>query len=433
MNMKYMRNMKRGRKESEEAIMPECIVIGGGAAGMMAAGTAARAGIDTAIVEKNDRLGRKLRITGKGRCNVTNIADMETMMQQIPGNAKFLYSAFRNFTNEDTVAFFEQWGVPLKTERGGRVFPQSDKAVDIVNALIRFCRENGVKSLRAQATEVLAPEGRVRGIRLQNGKTIACRSVILATGGKSYPRTGSTGEGYRIAQQLGHRIVPPRASLVPVETKEAWVHAMQGLSLKNVRLSLYEDNKKIWEEQGELLFTHFGLSGPLVLSASCHMRGFPDKAYELRIDLKPALEEQVLKERLLRDFQIYANKDIINYLPTLVPQKLTGYLLQQSGLEAHAKVHQIRREQRRNIMNALKEMRIPVSGLRPIEEAIITAGGVSTKEVNPSTMESKRVRGLYFAGEVLDVDAYTGGYNLQIAFSTGVLAGLQKGRELSET
>ncbi len=409
--------------------MPECIVIGGGAAGMMAAGTAAQTGIDTAIVEKNTMLGRKLRITGKGRCNVTNIADMETMMQQIPGNAKFLYSAFRNFTNEDTIAFFEQWGVPLKTERGGRVFPQSDKAIDIVNALIRFCRENGVKSLQAQVAEVMVTEGQVRGVRLQSGKAIACRSVILATGGKSYPRTGSTGDGYRMAQQLGHHIVPPRASLVPVEIKETWVHALQGLSLKNVRLSLYEDSRKIWEEQGELLFTHFGLSGPLVLSASCHMRGIPDKAYELRIDLKPALSEQVLQERLLRDFETYANKDIVNYLPTLVPHKLVEYLLRQSGLEAHTKVHQIRRQQRQNMVHALKEMCVPVSGLRPIEEAIITAGGVSTKEVNPSTMESKRVRGLYFAGEVLDVDAYTGGYNLQIAFSTGVLAGLQKGQD----
>lgn len=406
--------------------MPECIVIGGGAAGMMAAGTAAAAGVETAILEKNKMLGRKLRITGKGRCNVTNAGSMEDMMQQIPGNAKFLFSAFRGFTNEDTIAFFEAQHVPLKTERGGRVFPQSDKAIDIVNALIRFCRESGVKYAQGQAEEIVTKQEEVCGVRLQNGMEIPCRYVILATGGKSYPLTGSTGDGYRIAQKLGHTIVPPRASLVPVETKETWVHAMQGLSLKNVRLSLFENEKKIFEEQGELLFTHFGLSGPLVLSASCHMRHLPQRTYAICIDLKPALEEKKLEERLLRDFSEYANRDFINYLPSLVPQKLTEYLLRESGIGAHDKVHQIRRQQRGNIVKALKEMRIPVSGLRPIEEAIITAGGVNVKEINPSTMQSKRIAGLYFAGEVMDVDAYTGGYNLQIAFSTGALAGRLK-------
>lgn len=407
--------------------MPECIVIGGGAAGMMAAGTAAEANISVAVLEKNKMLGRKLRITGKGRCNVTNAVDMEEMMRQITGNAKFLYSAFRGFTNEDTVTFFERWGVPLKTERGGRIFPQSDKAIDIVNAMIRFCRENGVKYVQGQAEEILMKQDSVCGVRLQNGMEIPCRSVILATGGKSYPLTGSTGDGYRMAQRLGHTIVPPRASLVPVETQETWVHAMQGLSLKNVKLTLLEEGKACFEEQGELLFTHFGLSGPLVLSASCHMKYLPQRRYEIHIDLKPALDEKKLEERLLRDFVDYANRDFINYLPTLVPQKLTDYLLRESGVGAHDKVHQIRREQRRNVVKALKEMRIPVSGLRPIEEAIVTAGGVNVKEINPSTMQSKLVRGLYFAGEVMDVDAYTGGYNLQIAFSTGALAGQLKG------
>lgn len=406
--------------------MPECIVIGGGAAGMMAAGTAAASGVETAILEKNKLLGRKLRITGKGRCNVTNAAGMEDMMQQIPGNAKFLFSAFRGFTNEDTVAFFEAHGVPLKTERGGRIFPESDKAIDIVNAMIRFCRENGVKYVQGQAEEVQVENGAVCGVRLHNGMEIPCRRVILATGGKSYPLTGSTGDGYRIAQQLGHTVIPPRASLVPVETEEMWVHAMQGLSLKNVRLSLFEDGKKIFEEQGELLFTHFGLSGPLVLSASCHIRHMLQRQYEMRIDLKPALDEKKLEERLLRDFAEYANRDFINYLPSLAPQKLTDYLLRESGIGAHEKVHQIRRQQRGNLVKALKEMRIPISGLRPIEEAIVTAGGINVKEINPSTMQSKRVAGLYFAGEVMDVDAYTGGYNLQIAFSTGALAGLLK-------
>lgn len=407
--------------------MPECIVVGGGAAGMMAAGTAAAGGHSVAILEKNKMLGRKLRITGKGRCNVTNVAGAEDMMRQIPGNAKFLFSAFRGFTSEDTVRFFEGMGVPLKTERGGRIFPQSDKAIDIVNALSRFCRDGGVKSVQGQAWDIMTEDGAVRGVRLKNGMEIPCRKLILATGGKSYPLTGSTGDGYRMAQALGHRIVPPRASLVPVETAETWVHAMQGLSLKNVRLTLLEDGKKKFEEQGELLFTHFGLSGPLVLSASCHMRRLPQCAYTMVIDLKPAMDEKKLEERLLRDFAEYANRDFINYLPSLVPQKLTEYLLRASGVGAHDKVHQIRKEQRRNILEALKQMRIPLSGLRPIEEAIITAGGVDVKEINPSTMQSKLVNGLYFAGEVMDVDAYTGGYNLQIAFSTGALAGALKG------
>lgn len=400
----------------------DVIVIGGGAAGLMAAGTAASMGAKTLLLEKNEKPGKKLFITGKGRCNVTNAAPISDFMEQIPANNRFLYSAFSVFNNEDMRYFLHRAGVPTKVERGGRVFPESDKSSDVLRALSDYAGAS--LRLKTKVTALIIENGIVCGVKTADGKRISAKAVIVATGGLSYPQTGSDGDGYRFAEGAGHTIVPPKASLVPLETKENWAKELMGLSLKNVSLSAFDQkNSIIYEENGEMLFTHFGISGPMVLSASAHMRDFANNRYRVEIDLKPALDEEKLDARILRDFSDTKNKDFINSLDKLLPQKLIPVIVELSGIDPRKKVNEITRAERLSFVSLLKHLPLTVTKPRPIAEAIITAGGISTKEIAPKTMESKLVSGLYFAGEVIDVDAYTGGYNLQIAFSTGYLAG----------
>jgi len=390
---------------------------------MMAAIAAAEYGRQVCLLEPNSRLGKKLNITGKGRCNVTNNSSVEELMRNIPCNGRFLYSAFSQYDSSDVMAFFEERGVPLKTERGNRVFPVSDRSFDISGALEKYLRQLGVSIVRDRAEALILGDGRLLGVR-GGLEDYEAEKVILATGGVSYPLTGSTGDGYRLARSAGHTLVEPRASLVPLVEEGDICKRMQGLSLRNVALRVYEDDRKICDDFGEMLFTHFGVSGPLVLSASAHMRHFGKKAYRLEIDLKPALDEQTLDARLLSDFKKHINSDFINALDELLPKKLIEPFVELTGISPRTKVHDITREQRRGILNLLKAFPVSVAGTRPVDEAIITSGGISVKEVNPSTMESKLLPGLYFAGELLDVDAYTGGFNLQIAWSTGHLAGV---------
>ncbi len=401
------------------------IVAGGGAAGMMAAITAARAGADVLLLEPNDKVGRKLYITGKGRCNVTNNCGRDELTAAVPRNGKFLYSSFDRFGPAGTMAFFEGLGVKLKTERGSRVFPVSDRAADIVDALFFELRRQRVEIRQDRVTGLAVREGQLSVVRTEkSGELKDCKVLILATGGASYPRTGSTGDGYRLAREAGHAIVPIRGSLVPLESEDPCCARLQGLSLRNVELRVRnERGKTVFREQGELLFTHFGLSGPLVLSASAHM-DFAKSRYAAHIDLKPALDEQRLDARLLRDFEERANQDYANALGGLVPRSMVPVLVERTGVPAEAKVHDIRREQRRKLLETLKDFRVPLSGSRPVEEAVVTSGGVAVGEVNPKTMESKKAGGLFIAGELLDVDGYTGGFNLQIAWSTGHAAGL---------
>lgn len=401
--------------------MYDVIVIGAGPAGMMAAGTAAKLGKKVLIIEKNKIFGRKLLITGKGRCNVTNIADTKTMLNFITTNNRFLYSAFSHFDNYDTMDFFENAGVPLKTERGGRVFPSSDKSSDIAGAMRRYVSD--ADSLCDTVLSVQYKNNAVSAVVTKEHGIINTTAVIAATGGLSYPLTGSTGDGYRFAEEAGHTIVSPRAALVPVNVKEDYIKELQGLALKNIKLSLYCNGKVIYSDMGEMLFTHFGASGPLVLSASCHMKD-DNARYIMGIDLKPALDEKTLDARIIRDFTKYANKDFINSLSDLLPAKLIPVIAELSGIDFHKKCNEITKEERAELCYILKNFEFTVKSLRSIDEAIITSGGVNVKEINPSTMESKIVKGLFFAGEVLDVDAYTGGYNLQIAFSSGYLAGI---------
>ena len=400
----------------------DVLIAGGGAAGMMAAIAAAEQGASVGLSEPNGRLGKKLNITGKGRCNLTNNCSREDLLAHIPCNGKFLYSAFSQFDSQDTMAFFENLGVPLKTERGNRVFPQSDRAFDVSAALERRMRELRVRWLRDRAEGLLQADGRVTGLRGAAG-TYAAAAVVVATGGVSYPLTGSTGDGYRLAREAGHTVIPPRGSLVPLEAEGTVCAQLQGLSLRNVELTVFENEKKIYSDFGEMLFTHFGVSGPLVLSASAHMRQFGKKTYRLEIDLKPALDEQTLDRRLLSDFEKHHNSDLINGLDELLPKKLIPVYISLTGVDPHSKVHSVTREQRRELLHLLKHFPVAVTGPRPVAEAIVTSGGVRVGEVEPSTMASKRAEGLYFAGEVLDVDGYTGGFNLQIAWSTGYVAG----------
>lgn len=390
---------------------------------MMAAAAAAEYGAAVCLLEPNERLGKKLNITGKGRCNVTNCCSVEDLLRNIPRNGRFLYSAFSQYDSADVMAFFETQGVPLKTERGNRVFPVSDRSFDISGALERYLRQLGVSWAQDRARSLLVRGGVLDGVGGEQGKYFAPR-VIVATGGMSYPLTGSTGDGYRLAQSAGHTLIPLRGSLVPLEARGGLCRQLQGLSLRNVALRVYEGEKKIYDDFGEMLFTHFGVSGPLILSASAHMRRFGQAEYRLEIDLKPALDEQALDKRLLSDFRRHANSDFINALDELLPKKLIEPFVALTGLDPRGKVHDITREQRRRILTLLKAFPVDISGPRPVEEAIVTSGGVPVKEVNPSTMESKLLPGLYFAGEVLDVDGYTGGFNLQIAWSTGHLAGI---------
>ena len=395
---------------------------------MMAAICAAENHAGVTLLEPNERLGKKLNITGKGRCNVTNDADLPTLLANVPKNGKFLYSVFSRFDGRDTMAFFEKLGVPLKVERGNRVFPVSDRAFDISGALERRLRALKVNMARDRATALDIRDGVVCGAKGEKAYYQA-DAVILATGGVSYPATGSTGEGHRMAAAAGHTITPLQGSLVPLREKGNLCARMQGLSLRNVELTVYENNKKIYTDFGELLFTHFGVSGPLVLSASAHMRHFDKKAYRLEIDLKPALDEAALDKRLLSDFTKYTNSDFINALNDLLPQKMIPIIVECSGIDPHQKVHEITREQRRTLLQLFKHFPVEIAGLRPVTDAIITSGGIKISEINPTTMESKLVKGLYFAGEIVDVDAYTGGFNLQIAWATGRAAGISAAGE----
>lgn len=407
-----------------EMINKSVCVVGGGAAGLMAAIHAARYGAAVTVFERNDRCGKKLRITGKGRCNVTNHCTRDEFFANIPANAKFLYSAWDRFSSADTEAFFEELGVPLKVERGNRVFPVSDRAGDVVEALVRECRRLGVSVKNARVGGLIVEDGEVRGVTFGE-KAERFDAVIVATGGASYPKTGSDGDGYRFAEAVGHTVVAPRPSLVPLVEKGHFCATVQGLSLKNVRLVAREvaSGKTVFSDFGEMLFTHYGVSGPLVLSASAHLTDIAPDKYELQIDLKPALDEKTLDARLLSDFKKYQNKDFVNALSDLLPQKLIDPLVRRSGIDGRKKVNAITKEERARFLSLLKALPVRIFGTRPIDEAIITKGGVALSEISPRTMASKRVKGLYFAGEVLDLDAYTGGFNLQIAFSTAVLAG----------
>ena len=400
----------------------EIVVVGGGAAGMMAAISAAEKGSHVTLLEPNERLGKKLNITGKGRCNVTNDAGLEELLANTPKNGKFLYSAFSRFDGRDAKAFFESLGVPLKTERGNRVFPVSDRAFDISGALERRLKALKVVLRRDRAVSLDIRGGAIHGVNGEKG-AYSAKAVILATGGVSYPATGSTGEGHRMAAEAGHTVTPLQGALVPLREQGNDCARMQGLSLRNVGLTVFENDKKIYTDFGELLFTHFGLSGPLILSASAHMRRFEKKTYRVEIDLKPALDEQQLDKRLLSDFTKYANCDFCNALDDLLPQKLISVVVERSGIPPHQKGHEITREQRRELLRVLKHFSVPIAGLRPVTDAIVTSGGVKVGEIDPKTMESKIVKGLYFAGELIDVDAYTGGFNLQIAWATGRTAG----------
>ena len=404
----------------------DVIVIGAGAAGMMAAGIAAQGGLSVLLLEKNARAGIKLGITGKGRCNVTNRCGIQELVASTPQNGRFLYGAFSRFGPQDTMDFFESLGVPLKTERGNRVFPQSDRARDIVDALVRFVRESGAQMrFNSPVASLLIQDGVVSGVRLQTGEELLAAHTLVACGGKSYPQTGSTGDGYRFAEQAGHTIVPLRPSLVPLIVQGEECKEMQGLSLRNIAITVRDLKKKksIYEDFGELLFTHFGLSGPVILSASSHMQQMQAGRYEIAVDLKPALSIEQLDSRLLRDFEKNKNRDFINSLGELLPRKIIPVAVARSTISPVEKCNHITKEQRRKFAELLKEMVFRVEDFRPISEAIVTCGGVSVKEVEPKTMASKKVKGLSFAGEVLDVDAYTGGFNLQIAFSTGWLCG----------
>ena len=404
----------------------QLIVIGAGAAGLMAAGTAARLGVDTILIERNERPARKVMITGKGRCNVTNACtSLQDLIASVPVNGRFLYSAFSRFMPADTIDFFESRGVPLKKERGNRVFPVSDKAVDIVDCLVSYAQKSGARIVNGRVTQLVIEDGCVKGVKTEDGATITADCVIVATGGMSYPQTGSTGDGYTLAQQAGHSIVSLKPSLVPLEAHEGFCSDLMGLSLRNISIKVYDtkrSNKVIYEDFGEMLFTHFGVSGPVILSASSHIREMERGRYKIGIDLKPALSEEQLDARILRDFSENINRNYINALNSLLPKKLVPVIVKLSRIPMTTKVNQITKEQRKDLAVLLKNFTVTVTDYRPVEEAIVTSGGVDTKQINPKTMESKLVRGLYFAGEVIDVDAYTGGFNLQIAFSTGRLA-----------
>lgn len=401
----------------------DIIVIGGGAAGCLAALTAARLGASVTLLERNQKLGRKLYITGKGRCNVTNDCGADEVLKNIPHNSRFLTSAVTRFPPAAVKELFTGLGVSLKTERGNRVFPSSDKAADIIDALLMGLRRARADIVEERAEAILVEDGRVTGVKTERGRH-SCKAVILATGGVSYPLTGSTGDGYSMAEALGHTIIPPKPSLVPLVAEQAFCAKMQGLSLKNVAVKVKNSKSKVvFQEQGEMLFTHFGLSGPLILSASAHMRDYEKERYSVLIDMKPALDEKTLDARLLREFSENPNRDFHNVLDGLVPRLMVPVLLELTGIPGETKVNSVTKEQRRRLLELLKGLRVDIRGPRPVEEAVVTSGGVKVTEADPKTMMSKLVSGLYFAGELLDVDAYTGGFNLQIAWSTGHAAG----------
>lgn len=408
------------------------IVIGAGAAGLIAAGKAAQAADKVILIEKNDIIGKKLLITGKGRCNITNSADIEDMINQYPRNSKFLYSALYTFTNDDIMQIIESNGVKTKVERGGRVFPASDKSQDVVKALKKYALKGNVVLKHDTVKSLIIKDGAVKGVRTYHGD-IYGDSVIVCTGGKSYPKTGSTGDGYKFAAQAGHTIVPPKASLIPVITEEKWVKDIMGLSLRNIKITAYDaKNKKVYSDFGEMLFTHFGISGPVVLSMSAYLKNIGAEKYRIEIDLKSALTDEQLTARIIRDFEKYNKKHLINSLDDLLPKALIPIIVSLSGIDPHKAVNEITREERNTLAALFKHFPLTAVGVRPVEEAIITSGGVKVSEINPSTMQSKLTKGLYFAGEVIDVDGYTGGYNLQAAFSTGYLAGENAAESMEE-
>ncbi len=402
------------------------IVVGGGPAGIMAAGIAAHRGNKVVLLEKNDRPGKKLLISGKGRCNITNDTDIEGLIENTPGNGNFLYSAFYTFSNQDLINFINGLGLETKVERGGRVFPVTDSARDVVAALMQFLNKNNVKIMTASpARNIISENGKVRGVELPDGTVMEADSVVLAAGGMSYPGTGSTGDGYEMAKKLGHTVIPLKPSLVPLVTGEEWVGDLQGLSLKNISVSFKNNRgKEIYSDFGEMIFTHFGVSGPVILSASRHLLSYDFKDIILSVDLKPALSEEKLDERVQRDFEKYSRKQFKNSLDELLPQKLIPVVIELSAIDPYKPVHQITKEERKRLVVLLKHLEVTIVAARPIKEAIVTAGGIKTNEINPSTMESRKIKGLFFAGEIIDVDAYTGGFNLTIAFSTGYLAGM---------
>lgn len=406
----------------EYKAMNVVIVVGAGAAGLIACGTAAKNADKVILIERNDAVGRKLRITGKGRCNITNAADLEDIIAAYPTNGKFMYSALYTFTNDDIVRLIEENGVKTKVERGGRVFPVSDKAADVVNALKRYAIQDNVELIHSRVKALIIENGAVKGVKTSSGSIFGDR-VIVCCGGKSYPATGSTGDGYILAKQAGHTIVEPKPSLVPIITEEKWVKELMGLSLKNVAITAFNaKNKKVYTDFGEMLFTHFGISGPIVLSMSAHLK--QSEQYRIEIDLKPALSIEQLDARLVRDFEKYSKKHIANSLDDLLPKALIPVAIKLSGLDEHRQTSSVTREERAKLAHLLKHLPLTYKSFRPIDEAIITSGGVKVSEINPSDMQSKLVNGLYFAGEIIDVDGYTGGYNLQEAWSTGYLAGM---------
>ena len=415
--------------------MSKVLIIGGGAAGMMAAAFAAKNGNRVEVFEKNEKLGKKLFITGKGRCNITNAADLEDFFSAVTSNPKFLYSAFYSFTNEQVISFFEELGVKTKVERGGRVFPVSDHSSDVIQALKSEMERLGVKiNLNAEVKELITEKNSTRetvnGIRLVSGKKISGDAVIVATGGISYPSTGSTGDGYRFARRCGHKVSELSPSLVPMEVKEWYAGELMGLSLRNIEIRITDGKKKLYQEFGEMLFTHYGVTGPVILSASSVVgKKLKDTELTLHIDLKPALTEEQLDKRVLREFETNHNRQFKNAVDSLFPSKLRPVIVELSGIPEEKKVHEITKEERLRFVRLIKDFTMTLTGLRGYNEAIITKGGVSVKEIDPGTMESKLIKGLYFAGEVLDLDAVTGGYNLQIAWSTGYLAGMNAGVE----
>lgn len=404
--------------------MRKIIIIGAGAAGLVAGAQAAKKGDDVTIIEKNPRPARKVMITGKGRCNVTNACfDIEDLIANVPRNPRFMYSAFSSFMPYDTIALIEDMGVPTKIERGNRVFPVSDKAVDIVDALVKNATISGAKIINATVKSFVLEDNSIKAVVLDDGTEMPCDAVAICTGGKSYPTTGSTGDGYALASSVGHTVTYIEPHLVPLVCSNNFVPKLQGLSLKNVSIKLFDDDKEIYSDFGEMIFTHYGVSGPIILSASCHMTKPTQHKYSILLDLKPALDEQALDKRIQRDFAEFNNKDFLNSLSKLLPNKIIPVIVRLSGIEPSTKVNQITKEQRLALTHLIKNIRLNISDFRPIEEAIITSGGINTKEINPKTMKSKIIDNLSFAGEVIDVDAYTGGFNLQIAFSTGYLCG----------
>ena len=409
--------------------MSHVIVVGGGAAGMMSAVFAARKGQKVQLLEKNEKLGKKLFITGKGRCNITNAADVEDLFTAVMSNSKFLYSGFYSFTNQQVIEFFEELGVQTKVERGGRVFPVSDHSSDVIAAFSRELKALRVSvSFHTEVKELLCKDGRASGVLLTDGRKLKADAVIVATGGISYPSTGSTGDGYKIAKDAGHKVTELLPSLVPMEVKQWYAKELQGLSLRNIKIRISDGKKKLYEEFGEMLFTHYGVTGPVILSASSVVgKTLRKKELTLHIDLKPALSEEQLDKRILREFDANHNKQYKNSIDSLFPAKLKPVIIELSEIEPEKKVNEITKEERMRLVHLVKDFAMTLTGLRGYNEAIITKGGVSVKEIDPGTMESKKIGGLYFAGEVLDLDAVTGGYNLQIAWSTGYLAGMNAG------